>query len=189
MKNGKKLFSEFANFSGAKFISLHYTSKTNEVAVHTINTNITVMNAKQKDFETLKNCDIDAIANLFLQKDIPVEVTKQAHAEMLESAEKNLSSNIEERTISSQAQTDAYENICNGIRLHKETGHLHIFGQAIQKKVLVSGEPKKPVKSAPKTIAKKMITKHLDLRASKYRTFILPEVKQAKVNGETIEIQ
>lgn len=190
MKNGKNLFYKFNNLNGAKFIALNnYKSKTNEVAIHTINTNISVTNAKETDFETLKNADIQAIAADFLaNKNIPVEATKQAYAEMLVSAEKNLSSNIEDRTIQSQAQTNAYHSFGNGMKLHLETGALHIFGMAIQKTVLVPGEPKKPVKSSPKTIAKKMITKALKLRAGMFRTFIVESVESVKMTGETIEI-
>jgi hypothetical protein len=191
MKNGKQLFGEFNKFNGAKFISIRYTSKNGEVAIHVINTNISVMNAKQRDFQTLKTPSFAAkkqVLTSALNKGIDKKIVKLAWSELLVSAEKNLSENIEDRTISSQAQTDAYENIINGIRLHKETGHLHIFGQAISKKVLVEGEPQKESKSAPKTIAKKIITKALDLRAGKYRTFILPEVEQVKINHETIEL-
>jgi hypothetical protein len=47
-----------------------------------------------------------------------------------------------------------------------------VFGQAISKVVLVKGEYKK-VNSAPKTLGKQAITKHLDLRAGKYQGFYL----------------
>jgi len=192
MKNGKNLFNQFRNFNGAKFISLSYTSKTNEQAIHVINTNISVMNAKEKDFNTLKKptyCQSKAVLQACFAKGIDKPTIKTAWSEMLVSTEKNLSANIEDRTISSQAQSDAYENMGNGIRLHKDSGHLHIFGMAIQKTIIVAGEPKKAVKSANKTIAKKLITKVLDLRAGKFRTFILPEVNTVKLNGETIELQ
>jgi hypothetical protein len=59
---------------------------------------------------------------------------------------------------------------------------------AISKTVVKAGEPKKPVKSADKTIAKNEITKSLDLRAGKFRTFIVGNVETVKLNGETLEI-
>lgn len=190
MKNGKILFAQFNNLNGAKFIALsNYKSKTNEIAVHTINTKISVMSAKKNDFQRLKNADIEKIAaDLFNTKNIPVETTKQAHTEMLVSAEKNLSANIEDRTKQSQAQTTAYHDLGNGMKLHKDTGALHIFGMAVQKKVLVPGEPKKPVNSSAKTIAKKLITKALKLRAGKFRTFIVENVAAVNMSGVTIQI-
>jgi hypothetical protein len=190
MKNLKKLFKNFENLNGAKFVALnnYESKKTKEVAIHTILTNVSVMNAKETDYETLKKADIQLIAAELLTKGIDIEVTKQAYVEMLASAEKNLSANIEDRTAASQAQTDAYISLGNGMKLHKDSGALHIFGMAIQKKVLIAGEPQKPVKSAPKTIAKKMITKSLNLRAGKFRTFIVENVEAVNMSGETITI-
>ena len=190
MKNLKKLFKNFENLNGAKFVALnnYESKKTKEVAIHTILTNVSVMNAKETDYETLKKADIQLIAAELLTKGIDIEVTKQAYVEMLASAEKNLSTNIEDRTTASQAQNDAYITLGNGMKLHKDSGALHIFGMAIQKKVLIAGEPQKPVKSAPKTIAKKMITKSLNLRAGKFRTFIVENVEAVNMSGETITI-
>jgi len=191
MKNLKKLFKNFENLNGAKFVALnnYESKKTKEVAIHTILTNVSVMNAKETDYETLKKADIQLIAaELLTSKGIDIEVTKQAYVEMLASAEKNLSTNIEDRTTASQAQNDAYISLGNGMKLHKDSGAIHIFGMAIQKKVLVAGEPQKPVKSAPKTIAKKFITKSLNLRAGKFRTFIVENVEAVNMSGETITI-
>ena len=74
------------------------------------------------------------------------------------------------------------------MKLHKDTGALHIFGMAVQKKVIVAGEPQKPVNSAPKTIAKNSITKALNLRAGKFRTFIVENVEAVNMSGDTIQI-
>ncbi len=189
MKNLRNLFDGIANLNGAKFITLngYVSEKSGEIANHNILTNISVMNAKTKDFETLKNADVEVLSKQSKQG-IALEIYKTALSEMLTSAEKNLSENIEDRTAQSQAQTDAYIHISNAIRLHKETGNIHIFGMAISKTVVKAGEPKKPVKSADKTIAKNEITKSLDLRAGKFRTFIVGNVETVKLNGETLEI-
>jgi len=185
MKNGKNLFEGLSNLKGAKFISLNnYSAVNGEIANHTILTNISVMNAKLKDLNTLKTA---VISELDLKK-IALDVFSKAHGEMLTSAIKNTSEKKEERTNQSQAQTDAYLSISNAIKIHKETGNIHIFGMANQKKVLVEGTPKKPVNSSDKTIAKKMITKQLNLRAGKFRTFILDNVKSVNMEGETINI-
>lgn len=188
MKNLKKFFDGMSNLNGAKFINIngYKSEKSGEIANHTINTNISVMSAKEKDFEALKGADVQAL-NSESKRKIALDVYSVALNEMVTSAEKNLSENKEDRTAQSQAQTDAYIHLSNSIRIHKETGNIHIFGMAIAKTILVEGEYKE-VKSADKTLAKKEITKALNLRAGKFRTFILGNVEAVKMNGETIEI-
>ena len=53
----------------------------------------------------------------------------------------------------------------------------------------MSGDNYKPLpNSSDKTLGKKAITTHLDLRAGKYRTFVLGNADSLQVTGETIEI-
>jgi hypothetical protein len=186
MKNLKKFFDGIFNLNGAKFINIngYKSEKTGEVANHNIITNISVMNAKTKDFETLKSADVVSISE---GKTIALDVFKMALSEMLVSAEKNLSEKMEDRTAQSQAQTDAYIHLSPAIRIHKETGNVHIFGLANSKKVLVAGTYKE-VNSADKTIAKNVITKSLNLRAGKFRTFILENVASVSMEGENLNI-
>lgn len=106
---------------------------------------------------------------------------------MLASSEKNLSENLEDRTKQSQAQTEAFIQITPAIKLLKETGEFHVFGQAISKVIHVKGEYKK-VNSRPKTLAKNEITKSLDLRAGKFRTFKVEGIETLKVDGDTLVI-
>lgn len=188
MKNLKRFFDGMENLNGAKFITIKgYKSETSgELADHNILTNISVMSAKQKDFETLKSADLEVVTKKSA-KSIALDVFKVALSEMLTSAEKNLSENKEDRTAQSQAQTEAYINLSNAIKIHKETGNIHIFGMAMSKNVIVAGTYKQ-VNSSDKTIAKKEITKSLELRGGKFRTFILGNVNEVKMNGETLEI-
>lgn len=186
MTNIIRLFNRIANLKGAKFISLveYESEKTGEIATHVINTNISVMNAKKKDFETLKGV---ISKNLIRVKGIALDVYNLALSEMQASAEKNLNPDLSKRTNQSAAQTDAYVQLTPAIKVHKDTGNIHIFGMAISKKVLKAGEYK-TVNSADKTIAKRDITKQLNLRAGKFRTFIVSNVNDIKISGETIEI-
>lgn len=186
MKNLINLFGKFANLNGAKFISLveYKSEKTGEIATHVINTNISVMNAKQSDFETLKATTTD---NLKIKEGLGLDVYNLALSEMTASAEKNLNPDKSKRTKNSVGQTDAYITLTNGLKVHKETGNLHIFGMAVAKNVIKAGEYKQ-VNSADKTLAKKDITKQLNLKAGKFRTFIVGNIKDVKMNGETIEI-
>ena len=184
----KKFFDGIENLNGAKFINLNgYKSEASgEVANHNILVNIKVMNAKAKDLVTLESADVKVISEN-ATKIFAMEILKMALTEMLVSSKKNLSENIEDRTAQSQAQTDAYLPIVNGLKIHKETGNLHIFGFANQKKILVKGVYK-IVNSSDKTLAKKEITKVLKLRAGKFRTFIIDNIESVKMEGKTLNI-
>jgi len=189
MNNAKQFINSFQSLKGASFISINnYLSKTSgEVANHTVNVNISVQNAKETDLQRLQNCNESDLLAISKASKIDLETVKQAHAEMLASAEKNLSANPLERTQQSQAQTDAYIHLTPAIRLHKETLEIHIFGQAIAKVVLKADEYKQ-VNSSQKTLAKNAIKKHLDLRADKFRDYVLKLADSVKVNGSTIEL-
>jgi hypothetical protein len=189
MENAKKFFGQFENLKGASFIAInkYFAKTTGEVANHVVNVNISVQNAKETDFNRLKNCNDNDVQAISKASGIDAETVKLALSEMLVSAEKNLSANIEDRTNQSKGQTDAYINLTPAIRLHKETLEIHVFGQSISKVVLVKGEYK-TVNSSAKTLAKQAITKHLDLRAGKFRDFICGRIDTVKVNGETIEL-
>lgn len=188
MNDLKKFFDGMSNLNGAKFINLNgYKSETSgEVANHNILTNIKVMNAKKTDNATLKTVDLVVISNKASKK-IALDVFSTALSEMIISSDKNLSEKLEDRTTASQAQTDAYLHITDAIRIHKETGKIHIFGFANRKKVLVKGEYK-TVNSSDKTLAKQEITKVAKLRAGKFRTFILNNISSVALEGKTLNI-
>lgn len=185
----KNLINKFESVKGASFVSINnYLAKTSgEVANHTVNINVSVKNAKLNDLQTLKNCTESDLNNISKLSNLSLDVLKTALAEMLTSAEKNLSEKIEDRTAQSQAQTDTYFHITPAIKIHKDTFDIYIFGQTIKKDVLVSGEFK-TVNSSAKTLAKKAITKHLDLRAGKFREYCLGNIDTLKIAGTTFQI-
>jgi hypothetical protein len=189
MKNGKKFFDKFDGLNGVTFISINnYEAKTSgEIANHTLNVGISVENAKQTDLNRLNACTDKDVKDIATSSKIDLETVKIALAEMIVSATKNLSADLSNRTAQSQAQTDAYLHITSAIKMHKETGLFHIFGQHINKKVLVAGTYKS-VNSSDKTLAKTAIKKHLDLRTEKFRTFIVENIQSVKMQGETLEI-
>ena len=186
-----RMLLAIAGLKGAKFVSLkgYVSTESGEIADYVINTNISVMEAKKKDLETLQNCNTETLKVIKRNtaKDIALEIYSLAYAEMLESASKNVSVNPEDRTVASQAQTDAYEHLTDGIKVCKSTDEVHIFGMIDQKNLIKSGTYKE-VKSADKTLAKKAITKQLNLRAGKFRTFKVLNVAEAKVSGEYFEV-
>lgn len=178
----KNLFDRLNNGKSAKFVRINgYLAKTSgEVANHTINVNISVKNAKETDFQRLKNCTNSDLEMIAKANNLDLATCKLALSEMLTSAEKNLSANVDDHTNQSKGQTDAYIFITPAIRLHKDTLEVHIFGQAIAKVVLVKGEYKQ-VNSSNKTLAKNAIKKHLDLRSDKFRDFIIPNIESVKL--------
>lgn len=195
MKNVLNFFEELGKSNSATFIGLNnYKAESGEIANHIINTNISVMNAKRTDLSLLEGVsesdlqDMSKQAVTLVKRAISTETLKIALAEMIESATKNLNPDVTQRTAQSQGQTDAYIQVTPAIKYHKESNTFHVFGQAISKKILVEGEPKKPVASNDKTIAKKLITKVLNLRAGKYRNFIVVNIETSKMNGEQFDI-
>ena len=187
----KKFFDKFQNLKGVSFIGVnnYYAKTTGEVSNYVINVNLSVENAKRTDLQKLQNCTAEDLDNVLNSASgFTLDDTKTALQEMLCSAEKNLNENKEDRSVQSQAQTDAYIHLTPAIRLHKENMEIHIFGQLISKVVLVKGEYK-TVNSSGKTLAKQAIKKYLDMRSDKFRDFILGNVDQIKISGETLEIQ
>ena len=92
-------------------------------------------------------------------------------------------------TNASQAQTDAYIHIANGMKLHKETMNVHVYGFFQAEKV----NPEQPgefksVNSKDKTIAKEYISKQAKFRMLKYRQYDLGNIDQIKIDGTTLQI-
>jgi hypothetical protein len=189
MSEFKRFIDKFKGLNGAKIIAVnnYLSEKSGELANHRINVNISVQEAKKKDFASLKSVTDKDLADICKSSNIAIDILKTSLSEMLISAEKNLSEKLSDRTTQSQAQTNAYINLAPGVKLHPETLAIHIFGMAIDKTVLIKGEYE-TVNSSSKTLGKKAITKHLDLRAGKFRNFILANADNLKVSGTCIEI-
>lgn len=71
-----------------------------------------------------------------------------------------------------------------GVRIHDDSGTVHVTGLVTHKVVLTKGTYK-VVNSKPLTIAKNDISKSLP--SSKFRQYILENVTGANLNGETVE--
>ena len=187
----KRFLDKFRNLNGAKFIGIsNYLSvSTHEISNYILNVNISIENAKKTDYERLMNCDKKDLKTISLTSGIAIDILTQSLAEMITSAEKNLSPDLKDRTAQSQAQTAAYVQLAPGIKLHADTLEVHVFGQLIKKELVKSGDNYKPTpNSSDKTLGKKAITDHFDLRAGKDRTFVLGNADSLQVTGETIEI-
>lgn len=161
---------------GCKFITFLYQSKgTGEVSKYQINFGISYQSA----------CESDKI---LLEGYTPEnEIEEEAKAEMLKSLNETLTDGVS----SSYTQKDTFDNIGKGIRQHKETGEIYIYG-FVQSKEQVEPptKEKKPVNSSAKTLAKRKIERALEMKRNKFAQFILnPEhIGGVNVCGETLEL-
>ena len=68
-----------------------------------------------------------------------------------------------------QTFTDDDGNPIKGVKMHKESGELHLYGLQVHKKIIVPGKPHKEVKSKSVTLAKNKLKALTPL--SKFRQF------------------
>lgn len=182
------LFEQFKDLGKGQFIAIKgYRNQNGEISNYVINGKISVTRQKEIDYEILKNCTEAKLQEISVGCKVPFDICKVALSEMTISAEKNLSENIEDRTKNSQAQTNAFVDIGNGIRVNRAELTVQIFGMIVQKTVIVKGDYK-TVNSRPKTIAKNAIKKYLGLKSDKFRSFLIESIDSIKINGNEIEL-
>ncbi len=185
----KEFFDKFGNLKGASFIGIrNYANKYGEVADLSVIANVDIKNAKEKDLETLKaltDKDLQDIAN---ETSLPLETLQVALTEMIASAEKNLSANMDEHTNQSKAQADAYIHLTPAVKLHKESMNVFVSGFLNNKKVIVEGEYPKRNKRV-KTLCKDAIGKHVDLRMNKYRQYKVGNMDKINITGSTLSFE
>ena len=158
------------------FISINgYTNKDNEVSNNLINIGISYNAAKQKDIEKLNNTDI-----------LKLENTVSDKPNLLIAKQELLNSLIKPDTNKSEAQKNAYTNICEGLKIHNETGILYIYGYR-ERKTIISKGIYKEVNSATKTIAKNELKNILNLRTNKFVQFSINNISNIKINDEILE--
>jgi hypothetical protein len=177
---------------GTSFIGVNnYTNAKGEVSNQTILGGILFANVLLNDFNALKD-NKDTILKE-LEKSHPIALIDQAYNELLESLEKRLSSDEIKAELRSQgdatimrsdAQIDAYIQLTKGVKLHKETLQIHVFGLVVRKKVIIPIEYK-AVNSRELTIVKNKIQKLCDFKQAKYRTFIF---EQGGINLQGVTI-
>jgi hypothetical protein len=160
--------------TGVSFVHVkNYTNKQNEVSNNLINVGMSYENAKVKDIEFLEN--------------LPKDLVFKSPANLIEEARTTLiAAFLAPDKARSEGQIDAYERIINGLKVHKETGILYLYGYRQKKDIIKEGDPKKPVNSAPLTIAKDELRKHL--RTGKFTQYALEIGNDIKANGETLEL-
>ena len=133
----------------------------------------------------------------------------KAHSELVTNLIKNLDSDtnisvlknllneyelklVGNKTNNSIGQTDAYNHICKGVKIHKESNNLYVYGFKINKKIIkhMGDEMKKEYDRKESVKGEK--TKFKDefrknMKSTKYRTIIVRNVKNIRFDGKTIE--
>ena len=163
--------------NGCRFMSFLYTTKgSGETSKYQINFGVDYQSACAEDKIALEG---------YAPKD---ELEETAKAEMLQSLTETLTNGVS----ASYTQKDLFIPVGKGIRQHKETNELYVWG-FVQNKEQVEPptNPKKEVKSRPLTLAKRSIEKACNFKRLKFGQFILNPTNIAGIVtcGDHIEIQ
>ena len=187
-----ELIANAKTIKGTSFIGVqNYTNSKGEVSNQTIVGGITYEKCLVNDFNALQTKQNEIFETL--QKVYAISVIETAYNNLYISLEKRLSSEEVKQALreendftikKSDAQIDAYIHIAKGIKLHKETQKLHIFGLVVRKKVITPIEYKE-VKSRELTIVQNKIKKLCEFKQDKYRNFIFDKA-EVKLKGITI---
>lgn len=178
----KTLFNKFASLKSASFIGVNgYVNKEGEISNQILNVNVDIRKAKESDLATLKAITEKQLEVVARQQNVPLEIAKTALAELIDSSERNLTE--ENKTVQSEAQSDAYISLGKGLRLHKDSMEVYVSGFANSKKVLVEGNYPSVNKQA-KTLVKDALKKNLKM--GKFRNFKLGKADALTITGDTI---
>jgi hypothetical protein len=115
------------------------------------------------------------------------KVLKEAKVLLLNSYANRIENYSEDNDPTYNYFYDGEGNIIKGIKQHQLTEELYLFGTLINKKIIQVGLPRKEVKSAAITLAKREIEQLTPL--SRFRQFILnsERYESIKIEGRVIE--
>ncbi len=166
------LTNVIAEVKGATFATLTYTNKQGEVSQF----NVTL----GADTGSLYRKDIEILTEKLADKSLS-DLDRLAATELLASRQKSLLNGIGSGRDSNFVPVVG----AKGVSINPETGDVLMSVVVNSKQVLVKGTDLPPVKSAPKTLAKKAIEKLLP--SSKIRTFKMSSVEAANIKGVKLE--
>ena len=176
----KRIIALFTVLHGASFVGIKgYISKTTgEVSNHLVNVNFSYLNAVKKDLKALNEStlkDVESIEKLGFNSELIIK----AILKLKFSFEKNL--NPDTKSNQSKGQINAYTPICNSMKLHIESGKIHIYALSVSKEILTKGTYKK-VNSRELTLCQNAVKKYFNFSTSKFRQFIVDEKNLSGVN-------
>lgn len=165
---------------GSRFAGFRYKAVgTGEVSDLVVILGASTENLYEKDLEILQGMS-------FPEGSVEALALAELVASRLESLAKGVGHNSQ--YVHSAENADTYETIPGlpGIKVHRETGEIHVSGLVHSKRVIEAGEYK-VVKSSPKTIAKNKIRK--ELPSARFRQYKLDNLKRVAANGEVLELE
>jgi hypothetical protein len=162
-----KLVEKLKDIKRVSFVSVVYTNQHNEKQQTVFNVGVDYSTAKQKDLEYLQNLDVND-----LHSNIDIQILEEAKRSLIISFTKP-----------STDKESPFIHLEKGLKMHKETNELYVFGMQVQKTVIEEGEYKEDTRK-PLTRAKDEIRKQL--RTSKYRQFKIDRAEQFKIKGDVI---
>lgn len=180
-----KVIAKLSALSGAQFASFTYRAKeSGELARHTVILNFSM--------RTLYEKDVQRVEEIIATETDPLKL--QAANEILSSLAVSLQGGIGNNpayTHSEEARGEGNQTYVlipslPGVMVHRETGEVYVKGLSERKVVLEPGTYKE-VKSKPLTIAKNAVRK--ELRSGKVRQYSLGQLVEARINGETLELE
>jgi hypothetical protein len=152
-----------------------------------LNDDLKSLNDNKKDiFETLEKPQKDGkIYSLELITTAFNNVLTSLHKRLSDEETKELLRAEGDKTIAqSDAQIDAYINLATGVKLHKDSLKIHVYGLVVRKTILEPIEYKE-TKSRDLTIVQNKVKKYAGFKQDSYRTFIFDEA-EVKMQGLTI---
>lgn len=179
--NKDLLVAEFSKFRpSSTFVSLNeYVNSSGEVSNYNLVFHVSYASLLERSIAEL---------GVYIPDD---EVESKAKDELISSYEDSLKK-LETKTLEELEENylhfrDSSGNYIKGIKLHKDSDTLHLYGTVLNKKVIVPGNYKE-VKSKPLTLAKNKLAKSLPV--SKWRQFKIctGQVKSIKVENISISI-
>lgn len=187
-----ELLIEKTSVKGVQFVKINdyksAASNGTETADQLINIGASYDNMLKKDAVSFENLDLSTVnVNNFDYStvntaDLSLEDFKQAVLNSLPIALAELCG--EKKSV----DTSATIKFNSALSFNMNTCNLNVHGMQVNKTIKEVGE-KKFVKSAPKTIAKKLIQSAVNSRASKIRQFTIQNIsKSIKVNGSELYI-
>ena len=180
---------------GTSFVGVrNYENLQGEQSNQTFNVGINYGKVLQYDLQALQNFDISTLADQHSMADLT-----KGYAELLLSLQKRtadeqtkaeLLANNDKTMLQSQAQTDAYISLSNGLKAKLENDKLvlYIYGFMVRKTILKKGIYKEK-NSRSLTLAKEAIKKAAGLKETKYKQFKLGNLEEIKISGVTLDIK
>jgi hypothetical protein len=154
-----------------------YLNDSGELADYSIVFHMSYKNALEKSIDTLNDMSLST------------DLERQARREVVASFENSLvkmaSTPIEDIDDAYDRFFDEEGRYIKGVKLHRDTNTLHLYGLVSQKRVLIPGTYKK-VNSKPLTIAKKKLTALTT--CGKFRQFRITASKVDSIKVEKLEL-